>query len=55
MIWHKAIVQDITIWQNKSPDFIQKIKIILRSKKNLLFIVSSVVNVVEFIFLKFHK
>jgi hypothetical protein len=55
MIWHKAIVQDITIWQNKFPDFIQKIKIILRSKKNPLFIISPVINVVELIFGKIHN
>jgi len=46
MIWHKAIGQDITMWQHKFSDFLQKVNVVVGFKKYSLPVISPVVDMI---------
>jgi hypothetical protein len=54
VIWHQAPGKQITIRQNIGPNFFQKEQIVVSTKKNLLSVVTLVVNVIKVISLEEH-
>ena len=49
MIGHQTITEDIAIWQPVSPDILQKEKVIVAAKEDLLLLIAPVIDMIGFV------
>ena len=55
MIWHETIRNDLANRRKLISCFLEKVNIVRIRKENLLFIVTPVINVIEFVWDQIHK